>query len=236
MTVFGADCAGRAKLWERAWHCGQVSLKVQKKKSVERRQQSAGAVTDVLPGQTCTVWTDDASPGVNSLLFDPGLRGRLGVLERPVRTKAREKKNSASPPVIFNGRREGECEGGAGEQMTSLTSFPAAPSLPCSPWEAKWKREPKKNVKGRESLARTRSSLLSKRNKMKLWRIQRNSGTYHGSGMPGGSWWSIHAMKTSLASGSLLTFDALTKEKMKDVNFSLSVMHFNCSSFRPIMF
>lgn len=43
-------------------------------------------------------------------------------------------------------------------------------------------------------------------------------------------------MKTSLTSGSLLTFDALTKEKMKHVNFSLSVMHFNCGSFRPIMF
>lgn len=37
--------------------------------------------------------------------------------------------------------------------------------------------------------------------------------------MPGRSWWSIHAMKTSLASGALLTFDALTKKKIKDVNF-----------------
>lgn len=105
-------------------------------------------MTGVPPGHTRTEWTDDASPGVNSLLFDPGLRGRLGVLERPDRTKAREKKNSTSPPVMFHGRRVGECAGGAGEQMTSLTSFPAAPSLPCSPWEAQWKREPKRE-KGR---------------------------------------------------------------------------------------
>lgn len=96
-----------------------------------------------------TEWPDDASPGMNSLLFDPGLRGRLGVLERPVRTKAREKKNSTSPPVTFNGRRVGKCEGSAGEQMTSLTSFPGMPSLPCSPWEAKGKREPPKNKKKR---------------------------------------------------------------------------------------
>lgn len=99
-----------------------------------------------------TEWPDDASPGMNSLLFDPGLHGRLGVPERPVRTKAREKKNSTSPPVLFNGRWVRECE--AGEQMTSLTSFPGTPSLPCSPWEAKWKQEPKKRgKKGRKSLS-----------------------------------------------------------------------------------
>lgn len=40
-------------------------------------------------------------------------------------------------------------------------------------------------------------------------------------------------MKTSLPSGPLLTFDALTKENIKDVDFCLRVMHFNCGSSRP---
>lgn len=75
-----------------------------KKKVVGRVPQSARAVTDVPPGQTQTERTDEASAGVNSLLFDLGPRGRLGVLERPVRAKSKEKKNCTSPPVIFNGR------------------------------------------------------------------------------------------------------------------------------------
>lgn len=114
--------------------------------------------------------------------------------------------------------------------MTSLTSFPAAPSLPCSPWKAKWKRERKKKRK-KKVVNHSHRSVLHKRNKIKLCETQRNSGTDHRSRMPGGSWWPIHAMKTSLTSGSLLTFDALKKENIKDIEFSLSVIFFNCSYF-----